>query len=216
MKVSDIVKQVREYLDEVDALNAASVLNGSAPVDERIMSIIPEVAVVFGEGISMPITNGMIFEDGTTIMVVPEDGVVKMDIPANFGRLYELKMERWKRSVYDAIAHDTPQYRRQQNLVTRGGVVRPVVAIVPNGEGRRLELYSLPHGDARAGRVERAMYVPVPTIEDGDTEINVSADKVPALCYMIAVRVARSYGNEQAAHLLSSTLNEQMTVTSII
>lgn len=216
MKVSDIVKQVREYLDEVDALNAASVLNGSAPVDERIMSIIPEVAVVFGEGISMPITNGMISEDGTTIMVVPEDGVVKMDIPANFGRLYELKMACWKRSVYEAIAHDTPQYRRQHNLVTRGGTVRPVVAIVPYGESRRLELYSVPVGDERAGDVERAMYVPVPTIVDGNSEVNVSDSKKAVLCYMIAVRVARSYGNEQAAHLLSSTLNEQMTVTSII
>lgn len=206
MKVSDIVKQVREYLDEVDALNSVEVLNGSAPVDERIMSIIPEVAVVLGEGKEM----------STTDVEVLENGVVTMDIPADFGRLYELKMACWKRSVYEAIAHDTQQYRRQQNLVTRGGVVRPVVAIVPYGESRRLELYSVPIGDERAGDVERAMYVPVPTIEDGDTEINVSADKVPALCYMIAVRVARSYGNEQAAALLSSTLSEQMAVTRII
>lgn len=206
MKVGDIVKQVREYLDEVDALNSVEVLNGSAPVDERIMSIIPEVAVVLGEGKEM----------STTDVEVLENGVVTMDIPADFGRLYELKMACWKRSVYEAIAHDTPQYRRQQNLVTRGGTVRPVVALVPYGESRRLELYSVPVGDERAGLVERAMYVPVPTIEDGDTEINVSADKVPALCYMIAVRVARSYGNEQAAALLSSTLSEQMAVTRII
>ena len=175
MKVSDIVKQVREYLDEVDALNAASVLNGSAPVDDRIKAMIPECAVAVGEGKQMPSTD----------VEVLENGVVTMGIPADFGRLYELKMACWKRSVYEAIAHDTPQYRRQHNLVTRGGTVRPVVAIVPYGESRRLELYSVPVGDGSAGRVERAMYVPVPTIEDGDTEINVSADKVPALCYMI-------------------------------
>lgn len=206
MKVSDIVKQVREYLDEVDALNGVSVLNGSAPVDDRIKAMIPECAIAVGEGKQMPSTD----------VEVLENGVVTMDIPADFGRLYELKMACWKRSVYEAISHDTPQYRRQQNLVTRGGVVRPVVAIVPYGESRRLELYSVPIGDERAGNVERAMYVPVPTIEDGDTEINVSADKMPALCYMIAVRVARSYGNEQAAALLSSTLSEQMAVTRII
>lgn len=206
MKVSDIVKQVREYLDEVDALNAASVLNGSAPVDDRIKAMIPECAVAVGEGKEMP----------TTDVEVLENGVVTMGIPADFGRLYELKMACWKRSVYEAIAHDTPQYRRQHNLVTRGGTVRPVVAIVPYGESRRLELYSVPVGDERAGRVERAMYVPVPTIVDGNSEVNVSDSKKAVLCYMIAVRVARSYGNEQAAHLLSSTLNEQMTVTSII
>lgn len=206
MKVSDIVKQVREYLDEVDALNAASVLNGSAPVDERIKAMIPECAVAVGEGKEMP----------TTDVEVLENGVVTMGIPADFGRLYELKMECWKRSVYEAIAHDTPQYRRQHNLVTRGGTVRPVVAIVPCGESRRLELYSVPVGDEKAGQVERAMYVPVPTIVDGDSEVNVSDSKKAVLCYMIAVRVARSYGNEQAAHLLSSTLNEQMAVTSII
>lgn len=206
MKVSDIVKQVREYLDEVDALNAASVLNGSAPVDERIKAMIPECAVAVGEGKEMP----------TTDVEVLENGVVTMGIPADFGRLYELKMACWKRSVYEAIAHDTPQYRRQHNLVTRGGVVRPVVAIVPYGESRRLELYSVPVGDKRAGDVERATYVPVPTIVDGNSEVNVSDSKKAVLCYMIAVRVARSYGNEQAAHLLSSTLNEQMSVTSII
>lgn len=206
MKVSDIVKQVREYLDEVDALNAASVLNGSAPVDERIKAMIPECAVAVGEGKEMP----------TTDVEVLENGVVTMGIPADFGRLYELKMACWKRSVYEAIAHDTPQYRRQHNLVTRGGVVRPVVAIVPYGKSRRLELYSVPVGDEKAGEVERAMYVPVPTIVDGNSEVNVSDSKKAVLCYMIAVRVARSYGNEQAAHLLSSTLNEQMTVTSII
>lgn len=206
MKVSDIVKQVREYLDEVDALNAASVLNGSAPVDERIKAMIPECAVAVGEGKEMP----------TTDVEVLENGVVTMGIPADFGRLYELKMACWKRSVYEAIAHDTPQYRRQHNLVTRGGTVRPVVAIVPYGESRRLELYSVPIGDASAGEVERAKYVPVPTIVDSNSEVNVSDSKKAVLCYMIAVRVARSYGNEQAAHLLSSTLNEQMTVTSII
>ena len=206
MKVSDIVKQVREYLDEVDALNAASVLNGSAPVDDRIKAMIPECAVAVGEGKQMPSTD----------VEVLENGVVTMSIPADFGRLYELKMACWKRSVYEAIAHDTPQYRRQHNLVTRGGTVRPVVAIVPYGESRRLELYSVPVGDERAGIVERAMYVPVPTIKDGDTEINVSAEKAPVLCYMIAVRVARSYGNEKAVALLSSTLNEQIAVTSII
>lgn len=206
MKVSDIVNQVREYLDEVDALNAASVLNGSAPVDDRIKAMIPECAVAVGEGKEMP----------TTDIEVLENGVVTMGIPADYGRLYELKMACWKRSVYEAIAHDTPQYRRQHNLVTRGGTVRPVVAIVPYGESRRLELYSVPVGDERAGQVERAMYVPVPTIVDGNSEVNVSDSEKAVLCYMIAVRVARSYGNEQAAHLLSSTLNEQMTVTSII
>ena len=206
MKVSDIVKQVREYLDEVDALNGASVLNGSAPVDERIKTIIPECAIVLGGGKELP----------TESVEVSNSGVVTLDVPADFGRLYELKMKCWKRSVHEAIAHDTPQYRRQQNLVTRGGVVRPVVAIVPYGESRRLELYSVPVGDARAGEVERAMYVPVPTIVDGDSEIKISSDKAPVLCYMVAVRVARSYGNEQAAALLSSTLSEQMAVTRII
>lgn len=215
MKVSDIVKQVREYLDEVNALNNVEVLNGSAPVDDRIKAMIPECAVAVGEGKDMFPTD----EGGNIIptdVEVLENGVVTMSIPADFGRLYELKMECWKRSVYEAIAHDTPQYRRQQNLVTRGGVVRPVVAIVPYGESRRLELYSVPVGDERAGQVERAMYVPVPTIENGDSEINVSAEKAPVLCYMVAVRVARSYGNEQAAALLSSTLSEQMAVTRII
>lgn len=206
MKVGDIVKQVREYLDEVDALNGVvEALNGSAPVDERIKSIIPECAVVLGQGKAM---------DVSTFELRP-DGVGTIEVPTDYGRLQELRLSCWSRSVYEAILPGTPQYRRQQNLVTRGGTVRPVVALVPKGEGRVLELYSVPIWDSRV-KVDEASYVSVPVIENDKTEICVLKDRECALCYMIAMRVARTYGNEKAVALLSSTLNEEMQIKSII
>jgi hypothetical protein len=205
MKVGDIVKRVREYLDEVNALNNVEVLNGSAPVDERIMSLIPECAVVFGQGKAMDVSS----------FVVGNGGVGLIDVPADYGRLQELRLSCWSRSVYEVVLPGTPQYRRQQNLVTRGGTVRPVVALVPKGEGRVLESYSVPTWDSRV-KVDEASYVAVPVIEDRDTDIAVSSDKESAMCYMIAVRVARTYGDETSATLLSSTLNEEMSIKSVM
>lgn len=205
MLVSDIIKQVREYLNEVSALNEAEVLNGSAPVDERIKAMIPECAILLCDGTAMDVST----------FAIDSNGVGTIEVPANYGRLKELRLSCWSRSVYDTVDAESAAYRRQQNIVTRGGTVRPVVAIVPHGEGRMLELYSVPVWDSRV-KVDRATYVAVPTIEGDDTKILVSKDKESVLCYMVAVRVARSYGNESAAQLLSSTLNEQMATTIII
>lgn len=205
MTVGDIIKRVREYLDEVGALNGAVELNGSAPVDERIKSIIPECAVVLGQGKAMDVSS----------FVVGNGGVGLIDVPADYGRLQELRLSCWSRSVYEVVLPGTPQYRRQQNMVTRGGTVRPVVALVPKGEGRVLELYSVPTWDSRV-KVDEASYVAVPVIESNDTDIAVSKDREPAMCYMVAMRVARTYGDEKAVALLSSTLNEEMAVKGII
>ena len=205
MIVSDVIRLVREYLDEVDALNSVEVLNGSAPVDERIKAMIPECAIVFGNGQAMDVST----------FTVHSGGVGTIEVPADYGRLKELRLSCWSRSVYDTIDAESPAYRRQQSIVTRGGTVRPVVAIVPHGEGRMLELYSVPTWDSRV-EVERAVYVAIPDASNDYEDIAVPRDRESALCYMIAVRVARSYGNDVAVQLLSSSLNEQMATTRII
>ena len=205
MLVSDIIKQVREYLDEVSALNEAEVLNGSAPVDERIKAMIPECAVLLCNGKAMDVST----------FTIHSGGVGTIEVPADYGRLKELKLSCWSRSVYNTVDAESAAYRRQQNIVTRGGTVRPVVAIVPHGEGRMLELYSVPTWDSRV-KVERATYVAVPDATSEYEDIAVSREKEVELCYMVAVRVARSYGNESAAQLLSASLSEQMATTRII
>lgn len=207
MLVDDIVRLVREYLDEVDALSDISQLSGGSPVNKRIMSLIPECAVMFARGEDMPAETLATFQ-------VDASGVATMDIPDDWGRLSELKLSCWHRSVFSAIDADSPQYRRQQSFVTRGGTRRPVVAIVPYGSGRRLEMYSVPAWDSRVG-IERATYVPIREVASGDT-LNISESDKSVLCYMVAVRVARSYGMAGAVEALSVSLQEEINKNNII
>lgn len=201
MIVRAIINQVKEYLDEVEALNDIEALNGSAPVEERIMRLIPECAVMYGEGKELDCSS----------LIIDQSGVGRIVLPDDWGRLKELRMSCWSRSVYDTIGEDSALYSRQQQLVTRGGSRRPVVAIVPYGEGRVMELYSIPTWDSRVS-VERATYVPYPYVVNEDSDVAVTVDNKASLCYMIAVRVARSYGRENAANMLSSSLQEELTI----
>lgn len=207
MKVRDIVSRVREYLDEVDAINNVEVLNGSTPVDSRIIELIPECAVMLMDG--KPIS-----EEIRSTFYVDETGKGVMDVPADWGRLYEIRLSCWQRSVYHTIEEHSEQYRRQHSKVTRGGVVRPVVAIVPYGDSRKLELYSVPAWDGRVS-IDRASYVALPPIKDEDSDIDVREDKLSMLCYMIAVRVARTYGDAASVELLSHSLNEELAKSKI-
>ncbi|MBQ2979872.1 MAG: hypothetical protein IJE18_07170 [Bacteroidaceae bacterium] len=198
MKVSNIVAQVREYLDEVDALNDMEELNGSAPVDARIKSMIPECALIY-----------MLAQPMSGTLEVDAEGVGHYPVPADWGRLGELKLSCWRRPVYDTIAVGSAKYERQQHLVTRGGTVRPVVAIVPKGESRELELYSIPVYDATV-TVEEATYVPRVVIASEEDDLSIPAERESAMCYMIATRVARSYGKERAVTMLSASLEEEL------
>lgn len=71
---------------------------------------------------------------------ISEDGVIKMELPKDFARLIVFKMENWMRPVFTPIYDTDPQYAMQFHPATRGGIVKPVVAITKGGTS--LEAYS--------------------------------------------------------------------------
>lgn len=86
-------------------------------------------------------------KDGKSISKsIGEDGVVTMTLPQDFVRLIVFKMGNWMRPVFIPIYDTDPQYAMQFHPATRGGVVKPVVAIT-NG-GTKLEAYSTTSGDS--------------------------------------------------------------------
>lgn len=207
MTVAAIIKRVREYLDEVEAVNYTEVLNGSVPINDRIRSLIPECALY--------LSNGREMDDSiTSTLTVDAEGMGTMEVPEDFGRLYEMRLSCWKRSVYDVVGIDSTLYAKQKSIATRGGTCRPVVAITPYNEGRRFELYSIPVWD-KSVKVERAAYIPVADVGSDDANIDVDARKEALLCYMIAVRAARTYGNEAAVKLLGASLAEEQQKISL-
>lgn len=98
-----------------------------------------------------------------------EDASGKIILPDDFMRLIVFKMSDWTRSIYSAISEDTDQYILQSSKYgIRGNYQKPVCAIIKSPEGLVLEFYSSKSQDAV---VEKAMYLPMPKINDGAIEI---------------------------------------------
>lgn len=87
---------------------------------------------------------------------INQDGSGEMKLPDDFFRLAAFKMNSWKRTVYYAINESSPIYNLQFSLTTRGGVNRPVVAILP---GKIMKFWSVP-SFCRKHICDRKDYVP--------------------------------------------------------
>ena len=99
--------------------------------------------------------------DGTNIATtISEDGIVSLTLPDSFARLLVFKMSAWKRPVLIPIYDTDPQYAMQFHPATRGGIVKPVVAITEGGT--KLEAYSTTGGDD----LEKFNYVAYSKLDD--------------------------------------------------
>ena len=87
---------------------------------------------------------------------IHQDGSGEMKLPENFLRLAAFKMNSWNRTVYNAINETSPLYNVQFSPATRGGVNKPVVAVLP---GKILKFWSVPPF-VRKHVCERKEYIP--------------------------------------------------------
>lgn len=119
------------------------------------------------------------------------DGSGTVALPEGFVRLASFRMRGWLRPVLRAIGAEGPLFARQLNPVTRGGIAKPVAALVPGVEGMKLRWFSLPPGWPR--EVTKALCV-VRT-EPSDMP-DMLADP---LCWLTAAMVLSVTGEPQAA-----------------
>lgn len=126
------------------------------------------------------------------------DGTGSVQLPANFVRLVEFKMQGWQRAVHRTITTQNPLYGRQASKVLRGGVAKPIVAINSN----RLEYFSLK--------------ADTPQIATAKCIVKTSADKVPdllvdAMCWLAASMVLEVKNEPTAAQNAKVKYNETLT-----
>lgn len=83
--------------------------------------------------------------DFTTATITEQgDGTGTVALPENYLRLASFRLRGWLHPATTAISTDNPLYSRQLNPVTRGGVAKPVVALLRNATGLALQWFSLP------------------------------------------------------------------------
>lgn len=132
---------------------------------------------------------------------IGEDGKGFVILPGDFMRLVAFRMSDWKRTVFEAISENDPQYALQSSKWKGicGNPEKPVCAIVRRSEGKVLEFYSCADNTAT---VTQATYVPIPKI-DMDGGIDVAED-----CYRAAVYRAASLALASVGDQLSTTMLE--------
>lgn len=130
------------------------------------------------------------------------DGKGFIILPNDFMRLVAFRMSDWKRTVFEAISENDPQYALQSSKWKGicGNPDKPVCAIVRRSEGKVLEFYSCLDETAS---VVQATYVPIPKI-DIDGGIDIPEDCYRAIVYRAASLALASIGETQ----LSATMLE--------
>lgn len=101
-------------------------------------------------------------------------------LPSDFLRFISFKLDVWNRPVTKTITENTQLYSRQKNIYTRGGIDKPVCALLSKPSvGKILEYYSTINSDHT---VDHAYYVPEQDIEDFQDD-----ELIEPLTWLIAV-----------------------------
>ena len=168
-------------------------------LDEIIMAKLADaVRLVEMEAPATMLESGHDFGDN---IFIGEDGKGFIILPEDFMRLISFRMSDWKRTVFEAISENDPQYALQSSKWKGicGNPEKPVCAIVRRGEGKVLEFYSCNDNTAI---VTQATYVPIPRI-DIDGGIDVAEN-----CYRAAIYRAASLALASVGDQLSTTMLE--------
>lgn len=131
------------------------------------------------------------------------DGTGSVELPPDFLRLARFRMEGWQRAVLVPLTDDSLAYTLQSNPYLRGGVAKPVVALVRGGTA--LEYYSLPEGVLAA--MAEALYIPFTAVDDTFPE-----RLVEVAAWMLSSLVLGVSNDSKGAQEAAARANELMTV----
>lgn len=131
------------------------------------------------------------------------DGTGSVELPPDFLRLARFRMEGWQRAVLVPLTDDSLAYALQSNPYLRGGVAKPVAALVRGGTA--LEYYSLPEGSPAA--VAEALYIPFTAVDD-----TFPARLVEVAAWVLASLVLGVSSEAKGAQEAAARANELLTL----
>jgi len=191
MKRSEIISKVKVRMDELTPFDEGLIItdpnsNLIKPIDAYIDEMLDECVVdVFK---AFPLYMLDVFPmDGTR---TNHDGVIHVELPDDFCRIAMVLFDAWKRPVHYALTSEHPNYIKQFNPYTRGGVTKPVVLIQNDDTGiPHIECYSVPSGSTD-GVVS---YVPRVKAEELERE-----ELIDPLTWLCASKVLAIMGSKEA------------------
>lgn len=217
--VTDLMREVRIALDHNNSSAELTLLRDidTLTLDQIIESKIEQAAyTVESTAPNVLLDNGKDFS-GRTINWIssPGHGSGEIALPHDFLRLMTFKMSDWDYGVTAMVREGEPLYSRQYTRFPgiRGNPQRPVVTVSnrPNDamapSGLVLEFFSCTLGPAV--RIERAVYIPLPTI-DSNGQIDISERLHTAIVYYTAHLTAQAIGEQALASMMLETSKQMM------
>jgi hypothetical protein len=121
------------------------------------------------------------------------------DVPDDYLRVHSVMYDKWKRMVNRVIYPDQAEYALQRNEYTRGGLVKPVIAINNN----KFEIYSI----KPSMKCECFKYIPKTT--EGNSEFeDALIDMIVLQCAILILEVFEQTGKAQVlSQELSNLIN---------
>lgn len=187
MSEADIIKKVRDILNEHGGDDAVSIGTDRVLLEDYIKSAIPDAVVMLAQkGYRVNVKH----------IVLPDSEQEFED----FISLISYEKPLWKKVVTKITERDSPEYVMAQNEFTKPGVNSPIVFIDSLGYLRALPQPTLEdlRDDPNVAKSEvyyNAKY-------DGGT-LNAGEKEAAAVCYMTAALVLGMFGDDNGKQRLS-------------
>ncbi len=182
MTRENIINEVLAIIDEVGGCGSVNIAN-NYPIDTLLEQAGREVLLIVPIG---AIDRKKSFK--STLPTSREDGSGTVALPSDFVRLSSFRMRGWHKAVYETIATTSKKYAKQFHRATRGGVARPVVALL----GDRVEYFSVLMDTTHI--IEEAEYVHFTAVDDTYPE-----RLTPLLTWLTAIMTLKVMGEYDAA-----------------
>lgn len=157
--VNELIREVRIALDENAVQTEYMEENAdNLELDDIIRAKLPEAVRDVTEAASVELLEPVVM----TTEVATTDGGGTLTVPEDFLRIVSLKMEGWNRSVTTIAGEGSDIDLMQRNRYSRGTAMKPVCVMSHDASGNKVIEYF----GASSG-VERALYMPLPKIENG-------------------------------------------------
>ena len=185
MSETEIIKKVRDILNEHGGDDGLSIGTDRVLLDDYIKSAIPDAVVMLAQ-------KG--FRVNVKTVVLPSKPIT------DYISLVSYKKPLWKKEVTKITERESPEYVMAQNAFTRPGVNTPIVFV--NTEG---DLEALPQPSVEDIRNDQDViksYVSYNAKYDGQT-LNAGEKEATAVCYMAAAIVLGMFGDDNGKQRLS-------------
>jgi hypothetical protein len=194
MTRADLIANTKIKIDELVPESELSIVtSGNAflsSINDTIDSLINESAIEILKIAPLYLVPHTLATGTVTVV----DDVGTMPLPDDFLRFGYAKFGVWARTVFNAILAGSKDWMIQQNVWSRGGYKKPVVAINKKPTGYELEFYTIKDTDKGTKEV---VYIAAPTTGETITEEN---DTFPvSMQWLLASKTLEIFGQKDKA-----------------